>query len=355
MYMRLGIIQMPSNPLEQTREIISNRWPAIWLAAKISLALGLAYILISSVSLSDIQSMGEQLYLPWLIPSILCYISYLYLSARRSWNLLLRSVPFNQVMWITSVQSVIGNFIATTAGITSYVALLRGRHQIGLTQSLGSIIISRLIDLFLITFVFIITMILSWKDVQSIHFYLIITTFIVVFSTIFATLILFWNKKIVQAIKPFNGHKNRILSGISTQISVIADKVSDIEPEKKRLFFRISITNSLAIFIVQALFGYCNMNLFGIDIAFHEMLFVMSTGLFISLIPIQVFGGLGVSEATNFYLYGLFVPNHAILIPFLLANRVYFYLLNLLIVPYVLFEPRLGNNAVQPPIASRDQ
>jgi uncharacterized membrane protein YbhN (UPF0104 family) len=58
----------------------------------------------------------------------------------------------------------------------------------------------------------------------------------------------------------------------------------------------------------------------------------------ISIIPIQVFGGLGVSEVTTMYLYGLFGVTAEVIAPILVGARVLFYLTNLSYVLWIAID-----------------
>jgi uncharacterized membrane protein YbhN (UPF0104 family) len=71
------------------------------------------------------------------------------------------------------------------------------------------------------------------------------------------------------------------------------------------------------------------------------VLFVLTFSLLISLVPIQVFGGLGVYEVTAIYLYSLMGVRSELVVPMVVSSRIYLYLLNLLLLLYLPFENRI--------------
>ena len=84
--------------------------------------------------------------------------------------------------------------------------------------------------------------------------------------------------------------------------------------------------------------SYTLIRTFHIPIAFSGMVFVSAIGQIISFIPIQVFGGLGVTEISSLYLYGLFNIPVPELSAALLGIRIYHTIVNALTLLYIPFS-----------------
>jgi len=89
------------------------------------------------------------------------------------------------------------------------------------------------------------------------------------------------------------------------------------------------------------------MRLFAVSIGAWPVLFIISLIQLLSIIPIQVFGGLGVYEVTSLYLYGLFSISRPEIVPVIISSRIYLYLLNLLLLLYLPLDSRLGREEVK--------
>ncbi|MBT3320875.1 MAG: hypothetical protein HN392_01180 [Anaerolineae bacterium] len=62
---------------------------------------------------------------------------------------------------------------------------------------------------------------------------------------------------------------------------------------------------------ITMIYAYSIIGIFNLPVDIIETIYVMSLMQLISFIPIQVLGGLGISEITIVYLYGVFGINHA--------------------------------------------
>ena len=65
------------------------------------------------------------------------------------------------------------------------------------------------------------------------------------------------------------------------------------------------------------------------------MIWMMALTQLIGFIPILVFGGLGVNDITAMYLYSLLGVRQELVAPIVIAARIYLYLLNISLLPYL--------------------
>ena len=82
-------------------------------------------------------------------------------------------------------------------------------------------------------------------------------------------------------------------------------------------------------------YSYARFQIFPVPVDFWVILFITSVMQFISIIPIQIFGGLGVSALTLVYLFSLFGVTQVDIPAIVVALRVLFYLFNLAVLAYL--------------------
>src|SRR5262245_4988034 len=123
-----------------------NRQTA-WTLTKIALALGLTFVVFSQISLAQVIELGRNIQVAWLLPLCLTFFAIVWSSARRYWILIGGQIPFQKLLGLVVMQTALGNLVATSAGAAAYVGALKGRHQVQITSSLASLVLSRAFDL----------------------------------------------------------------------------------------------------------------------------------------------------------------------------------------------------------------
>ena len=107
---------------------------------------------------------------------------------------------------------------------------------------------------------------------------------------------------------------------------------------------RTGTLTSLIYMTATMLSGYTIVGIFNLPVGVWESIYVMALIQLISFVPIQVLGGLGVSEITIVYLYGVFGIAQAEMSAIALGLRAIFYLMNAVILLYLpldsLFQKR---------------
>ena len=112
---------------------------ALWNGLKIALALLLTGVVLTQTSVDALLGLAQRVAPGWVVLGGLCYGAILLLSARRYWLLIERGVPFATFFNLFILQNAITNFVASSAGAVSYVAMLRGEHQVRVSRSVGSV------------------------------------------------------------------------------------------------------------------------------------------------------------------------------------------------------------------------
>src|SRR5690606_29302832 len=108
----------------------------LWLIFKIVLALGLAVLVFAQVTLDDLYQLLRRISPLWLAGFLFFTYASLVCSSARYRVLIGRRISLRQALNLVVIQAVIGNLVATVAGMVSYVTLLRTRYQVQVSQSL---------------------------------------------------------------------------------------------------------------------------------------------------------------------------------------------------------------------------
>ncbi|MBP1467308.1 flippase-like domain-containing protein [Candidatus Chloroploca sp. M-50] len=301
---------------------------------KIILAILLFVFILSQTNSADFILLLNQVDLKWLLLYSIMFILSTALFTYRYWCLIKKSINFHQALNLVIIQNSIGNLVSSAAGIVSFVAILRGRYNIRITQSTSSLVIARFSDLLIILFALPIATWLSFSKIETV-FFLILWLFLIILCIVllFIALIIFRSRFIKLSWYLFSIIKVNHLNVVKKFMSILAEIINDLDVFLK-MFKLLSLT-SLAILLVSTFSLFATLRLFSLDLFFGYILFVVLVVQIIGMIPIHVFGGLGTIEITSIYLFGLFGLDEQVLIPMVIGSRIIFYIANLLVLLYI--------------------
>jgi uncharacterized membrane protein YbhN (UPF0104 family) len=315
---------------------------ALWEWLKIGVALVLVAVVVSQTSFLELTALWRRLSLLWLFPSALLFIAIVVVTAWRSWVLIERQAPFQHMVGLIAIQTVVGNLVATSAGAASYVALLKGRHQVHIRQGIASVLLGKLGDLLVLVLALAISSAALWSQIAALHG-LVVLLLAGLPGLLFG---IWWllacRLHARRAAARVMGALHIERTVIGTRLWAAIDGVAEQAPERSFGVMLRLVAYSGLLLLLSLGFGYCNTRLFGLELQLWPIVFITVFIQLVSIVPIQVFGGLGVYEVTGLYLYGLFGVDSHVLVPFLVSTRLYLYLLNLLLLPYIAVEHRLG-------------
>ena len=303
---------------------------------KITIALVLIVFVLSQTTVEEIIRAFENVSLPWLVFNVLIFYVVIWFMARRYWRLIGEKVPFRSTLTLTVTQTLIGNLIATSAGAVSYVAILKGKYQVRISEGVTSLIQARVLDLFLLFIGLSISSWVLWSQIDTLHLPIVMLIVFMSICFLFVLLFLIYRK---QFSKWFGWIFARFRFW---QKLFMAFDNRDADRLTIYSFFHISnLLYTSIIFVLMAAYLYSGMRIFSLNLGFWNTLFILSLNQLIVMIPIRFLGGLGIFEVTMFYLLGLFFQEFSI-IPILVGFRIIFYITNLLLLPYLLVVPRLA-------------
>lgn len=325
------------------------RQPGVWTGLKITLAVALVGYIATQVRPADLIQLWRNVSLPWLATGVLAYIGITAVTALRYWHLIDRQISFRQTFGLVVVQTVLGNFVATSAGLASYVTILRGRHQVRVSQAVWSVLVSRYGDLIALLCALALAVWAIWPQIAALHVAVVTLLGALGAAALMITLVFLIRQRaaawLMSALSWQRLDRIALSRRLKDQIQVIAAHHEPILNSRMALM----LGYSAMILILQFTLSYAYTQMLAIPLNAWEVLFILAFGLLIGLVPIQVFGGLGVTEMTTLYLYQLFGVGADTAVSAAISARLFLYLLNLIILLYLPFETIMARQTPQPP------
>lgn len=315
-------------------------------ALKIALAILLMGIVLSRTSLDQVIALKSYLSWPWLAAGFCLFCLMTLVKTLQYWVLLDGRASYLQTLKIVIIQNALTNFVASTAGLASYLAMFQMDQNVKARRSGAVFLLTKAGDLLSMGLFLLVSTLLVWARVRVVHklvFFILLGTGL--------GLALFW------AAVFFRQTFVRFLRGITSRLradrfSLVARGLSALESlslQDSKIVLRILFMGgalSLAYMTATMFYGYSRVQTFQIPLDFWAIVFISSLMQFVSIIPFQVFGGLGVTEVSLIYLYGLFGVTQDIP-AILIGLRVFFYLFNLVLLAYVPLETVFARKKLQ--------
>lgn len=305
---------------------------------KISIALLLLILVLSQIRFADLFIVWQRISVSWLGLVFLSFLLNVWLIARRYWLLIDKEVAFQDVLTLVIMQIAVGNLIATSAGLASYIAILRAKFHIKVSYGFMSVFISKFLDLVVMfTFFFISVFFVHEYIAEFIGMIRVLQAVIFIFI-VFVLLVFTFRRRpiteLAKLIEQFKLGDSSFASKVMTNIQLFADvEFKTITKNLSALTFY-----SILIFLVSFIFYYSSMRLFSINLNISALVFIQCVLMITVLIPIQVLGGLGLQEFTSIYLFELFNIPPSIITPVVIGNRIIFIIANLILLLILFIE-----------------
>ena len=310
----------------------------IWNLIKIVIAISLIGVVFSKTNLKEVISLRSRLSFTWLAASFFLVTATTGCIARRYWILIKRQVPFPQFLNLVILQNALSNFIATSAGAVSYLTLLRTEYHIRIRQGVFSLIVAKVGDLLAVCLVLGIASYYVWSEITVLH-----GVILVILTASSLCLLLFFLA--ITLHRPFISMVYHLVDRLQLCrypiFTNLLKLISELEEQNTTVFFRSLapvIGFSCLIILLTSLLGYCNVKLFAVQITPWPVIFMTSLIQILTMVPIQVFGGLGLYDVTVLYLYGLFGIPSSEIASVVISLRLIAYLQNLLLLAYLPLE-----------------
>ena len=310
----------------------------LWAALKVTLALVLAALVFSRTGPAELAGLRERVSLTWLLAGLAAFLAGIGAMAWRYWLLIGRQISFRQTLRLVVVQTVVGNLVATSAGAASYVTLLRSQHRVQVSRGLTSLLLARCGDLLALLAALGLSAWALWAPIAPLH-WLVIALIVAGLAGLSAvTLALFYRGRFLRLAGwtcarlcldrlPIVRRGLEALAGMAGLD--MRGMLATLQP--------VALSTAL-VFACTVAYSYCSVRMFDVPVSAWAVLFVLALTQFMVLIPVQVFGGLGVYEVTGLYLYTLLGAGRAEMASALIGMRLVFYGANLVAWLYLLLD-----------------
>jgi uncharacterized protein (TIRG00374 family) len=218
------------------------------------------------------------------------------------------------------------------------MAMLKAEQNVKLSRSGSVFLLTKFGDLVSIGIYLALSSLLVWNDILPLHWLtLLLLLGIVAGLTLLLITILKrehfvgWTEKILRRLKLTK--ISLVERGLGALHSLAQGNQTLI---LKRL--RTAVLLSLLYMTATMAFAYSGMRIFDVQVGIWAIIYVSSLMQLVSYVPIQVLGGLGVSEVTAVYLYSMFGVDQGEMSAVMLGLRALFYLMNAAMLLYFPLE-----------------
>ena len=309
----------------------------IWNIAKILIAVILLGYVISTTDIEQLKISWQMLSRGWLAVSILVFVLMVIVKALQYRALINPKLSFRNVLNITVMQNAISNFVSNAAGVATYASMFKVEHDVTLTRSAIAFILVKVGDLVSILLLLVGSLFFVWNQVRVLHEVLVILVVLILLGLLIVFATIYFRQWFVNFLDKLLTRLNLVKFGLVRKAMSILVSISRTDKAVVRKLMTLALLYSGLYFAITITWSYTLINSFHIPIAFSGMVFVSAVRQIISFIPIQVFGGLGVTEISSLYLYGLFDIPIPELSAALIGIRIYHTIVNALTLLYIPF------------------
>lgn len=309
----------------------------IWNITKILIAVVLIGFVISTTDIQQLELTWKSLSQDWLLASVLLFFLMIIVKTLQYRALINPNLSFWNVLNITVLQNAISNFVSNAAGVATYAAMFKEDHGVKLSRSALAFVLIKVGDLFAILVILVSSLLFVWPSVEPLHGLLLILSIgiFAVLAVFICTLV--FRQWFVEVLRKFLEWIRLIRIVVVQRLLSTLEAICLLDHAHViRLLVKVLIYSSLYFFVTVS-WAITVVYAFNIDIELPGILFISGMQQIISFIPIQVFGGIGVTEVSSMVLYGFFGIPQSEISAALLGIRIYNTLLNGLSLLYIPF------------------
>lgn len=312
-----------------------TRTSPLWNTLKLILAIGLSVFVLSRTNLSELVETLRSASIPWLVVSTLLFVLVTLLKTLQYFVLMRNKLSFSQVLNLIIWQNTISNYFLTSAGIVAYITMTRMDHEIKVSRSVTTFLLTKAGDLTAVWFVLLVSTGLLWHRMgvlQMPALFLILVIGIVVLTFFLAV---FLRQSFVNSVKMLADRTGMSRFGLVSRVLMLLQDIADMDQGRVLSVLGKLILCSFAYLAVTLAWSYANLAVFNLFMQPMPFIFVFALIQLISYIPIAVFGGLGITESSALYFWNHFDVPPDVLAPAMIGVRFVFYLVNLIPLIYL--------------------
>lgn len=271
----------------------------------------------------------------WLILRFLFYCLMIMSKSFQYWILLGKRIPYARMLSIVIMQNTLANFVTNSAGIASYLTMLHAEEGVKLTRAGVTFMATKATDLLAMWLCLLLASLLVWAKIGDLHWLVILLLCGILLALITFLIAIILRQRFVSILRKLIAgfhldHIRLVARGLE-----VLQSLADQDPRTIFLLLFRSLGPSLIYMSLTVILAYSGLRVFSISISFGAILLVTALIQLLSIVPIQVFGGLGVTEVTSMYLYtSLGIPQQEI-VPALIGLRLLAYLMNAAVLVYL--------------------
>jgi hypothetical protein len=148
---------------------------SLWNILKILLAFMLVGFILSRTNLGELAALSHRIDLLWLLVGFLLFLLLTLLKALQYYYLISPRVEYPHVLNVVVIQNAMSNFIATGAGIASYLTLFRVEQGVKVRRAVLVFLLTKVGDLISIWLFMLISSLLLWNQVIDFQNWIILS------------------------------------------------------------------------------------------------------------------------------------------------------------------------------------
>ena len=302
---------------------------------KIIFAVVLIGFVFSNTHLAELKIVLANASIGWAVLTFFLYVLLTLIKAFQYYFLLNEEVTYPQVLNVVVLQNAVSNFLATSAGIASYLTLFHVEYGVKVSRAAVVFLLTKIGDLIAIWILLLVSSWFVWPQVEALHVPVILLLAGMGIVVVILIVAINLRQRFVGFVKGIVDRLGLSRFSIVRKGMDILQTLGDQEQTSVIRKIKMVLTTSSFYLAVSLMWIYSSLRVFNLKIGILPVLFSNALLQVISYLPIQIFGGLGVNEFSTMFLYGLFNIPAAVLSPVLIGSRIMFYLMNLLILLYL--------------------
>lgn len=314
----------------------------LWKLSKLGLAALLMGFVVSRASLPAVLETFQTVSWAWLFPGAVAFVLVTCLLARRYQVLLGNALPFRQVLGVVILQNAATNLLGAGVGSVSYVALLRGAHEVPVGQGIGSLLLARIGSAAVAGLSLLLSAAVLWPQMEAFHSWVSPLRLAAVLSGIL----------LLGAIALLIASRASTQARIQAWLAVRRDEAG-AALTRRRLFSKLAtpqsyhllrslLIYSLLILLADVVWVACTLHSFGLPVGVWPVVLVVSLTQLMAIVPAFVFGSLGIYEVTSLTIYVALGLVQSQVAAALIGLRLTLYVFTLLMLVYIPVSKWLG-------------
>jgi len=307
----------------------------VWTAVKVLVGLALIALVASRTDLNELSALGGRISWGYLVLTVVLFLLLTTLKAWQYHRLLEGRVSYPQALNVTVLQNAVSNFIATGAGAAAYMTALKAEQGVKLSRSGSIFLLLKVGDAASFGLGLLASLVFVGGQVGVLKIPILLLLGILAAGLLAFGLALYSRGGVARLVRGLLERTRLNRFSLAEKGLQFLDALANFDPRELLRLVWTAFGLSLLYFAATIAWTWCALLAFSLPVTLWVVVFVTSMLQLLSIVPIQVLGGLGVSEAASLYLFGLFGFEQSGLAAVLIGMRALSYLANLIALLYL--------------------